>query len=257
MKRILEKSDCWAAGIDGCEGKISREHIFTESLFSTKELITVSGFSWCKGEEKQISIASLTSKILCKKHNSALSPLDGCAADAFKMFEKGTTLTNSRLRLSPPFKVYDFHVNGYLFERWLLKTFINICVTYQPDLFIGNGENPGVPTNELIEMCYGKIKFPGSSGMYLTSKVGMPMKIGPAVGFSPVIYDGTHVVGGFFSFRGFQLYLSLFNEKLNDFQWISGVDFTSEWQGTIPSWHFKKITIMVRNIPSFEFHFDW
>lgn len=257
MTQTSGKSQCWAAAIGGCEGKLSREHVITESLFPTKELITVTGFPWCKGQEKQVSIASLTSKILCEKHNSQLSPLDENAADAFKKFEKGTLLTNSRLRASPPFKVHHFHIDGYIFERWLLKTFINLCVTYQNSLFIGNSEVAGVPSKELVEMCYGRAKFPGKSGMYLTGKVGQPMKIGPSVGFCPITYDGTHVVGGFFSFRGFQIYLSLFNEELQNFDWISTTESANEWFGTIPSWHFKTITTTVGNIPSFVFHFDW
>ena len=82
---------CWANSLGDCDGKISREHTVSESLFKGT-YVDVKGFSWCKSEEKRIGLGSLTKKILCEKHNSALSPLDAAASHAFDVLRKQTKL---------------------------------------------------------------------------------------------------------------------------------------------------------------------
>jgi len=118
---------CWAECLGGCSDKMSREHLVSESLFPEGK-VRVEGFPWCREAPKEIGIAGLTAKILCERHNNALSPIDTAGAAAFKAFEKTARLAATRERMKPHhWNVVRDEINGPLFERWLLKTLINIC----------------------------------------------------------------------------------------------------------------------------------
>lgn len=254
-------SRCWAQALDACSQKISREHLVSAALFPNTNSISVSGFPWCKGETKIISLSSFTSKILCTKHNSLLSPLDSAAGAAFKAFNDSALLLNKRLsEESSKFKVRHFRINGKLLERWLLKTLINLCS--ESGLLVGSkAEKPGIPDESLVRICFGLEHFAGKSGLYLAARVGAEINSGPAIAFSPLIFDGTHVAGGFFHFRGFFIFMSLFEELLPpNFDWVSKSGDTTElaeWAGVRPTWHFKKIVFNVNHIRSNVVHFDW
>ena len=119
-------AECWASGLGSCSDKISREHIVSESLF-TNDIVRVEGFSWCKDKEKEIGLRSLTAKILCKKHNAALSPVDIGGASAFEAFRNMTKIGNVRKKVQPQiWDVIQYSIDGILLERWFLKTLINI-----------------------------------------------------------------------------------------------------------------------------------
>ena len=251
-------SRCWAHTLDECSLKISREHLISASLFPDTNSVTVSGFPWCKGETKTVGLASVTSKILCSKHNSLLSPLDSEAGAAFKAFNDSAILANKRLsEKASKFKVRHFRINGALLERWLLKTLINLCS--ESELLVGsNAVTPGIPDESLVRICFGLERFPEKSGLYLAARVGANVNSGPAIGFAPLIFDGTHVAGGFFHFRGFFIFMSLFEELLPpNFDWVSSINDTSEWAGTRPTWHFQKIVVKINQVRSSVVHFDW
>ena len=80
MKSESEKyaKDCWAWSLGDCGGGISREHYVSQSVFPDQSIF-VQGIDWCLDEAKEIRIETLTAKILCKRHNTALSELDATA----------------------------------------------------------------------------------------------------------------------------------------------------------------------------------
>jgi hypothetical protein len=70
---------CYASHLADCSPKISLEHHISKSLPDVLNFdndLRVSGPKWQEGEEKKLPPNALTSKILCKRHNSALSVLD-------------------------------------------------------------------------------------------------------------------------------------------------------------------------------------
>src|SRR6202034_2773995 len=104
-----------------------REHVISKTLFLGSS-VTVQGFSWCKDEAKDIGIASLTAKILCKPHNSALSPVDDSARKAFAELREMTRVKNLREAMKPHrWNVTKHFLDGVLIERWFLKTLINLA----------------------------------------------------------------------------------------------------------------------------------
>lgn len=120
-------NECWAACLEDCSDKISREHIISASLFPADKIM-VQGLSFCKDEPKEIGLSSLTKKILCTKHNSDLSEIDAAAGVAMNMLREATRLMNIRVErnIRRP-TVKRFHIDGVTLERWFLKTFINIA----------------------------------------------------------------------------------------------------------------------------------
>src|SRR4051794_31716079 len=87
--------DCWAACLGNCADKPSREHIVSRGLF-IGDTVRVEGFHWCKTGPREVGLASLTAKILCKKHNSDLSEVDTGGAEAFNIFRQLRLVANQR-----------------------------------------------------------------------------------------------------------------------------------------------------------------
>jgi len=201
-------SKCWAHSLGNCSKKISREHVVSGGLFVT-DLIDVQGFPWCKDERKRISVASLTSKILCEKHNNLLSDLDNEASKVFDNFREMRRTANMRENRRPrPWRVVRYEVDGLLIERWFLKTLINFS-SYS-DLPVGSkSADQGFPTPELTEIAFGIRSFPGKAGLYLVGQQGQQINSVDNVTFTPLLNNGAYVAGGLFSFRGFTYLLFL------------------------------------------------
>lgn len=143
---------CWASGLGNCEGGLSREHYISKGIFD-KDIITASGLPWCKNKSIQIGLGRAVSKILCRKHNEALSIFD---AEATKL---------SRFLLDQignnPQGHAELNLKGILLEKWLLKTAINLC-------HLGTfGNKHNFPTHNHLEMLFQETSPPNGMGLYL------------------------------------------------------------------------------------------
>jgi len=83
----MAQNNCWAKVLGGCSEKMSGEHLISKNQFGNGKKITVGGFPWCRGGTKEIGINSATSNVLCRTHNSALSPTDTAAGKLLDAFE--------------------------------------------------------------------------------------------------------------------------------------------------------------------------
>lgn len=120
---------CIASGSHDCSEQISREHWLSANiqreLASAKGPALVSGAAWLHGATKPVGANALASKILCARHNGALSPLDSIAGDFFR----GVRDAQEALALNGPGSLgpaddYFLLANGPLIELWLLKLFL-------------------------------------------------------------------------------------------------------------------------------------
>ena len=109
---------CYAVHLGDCAGGLSKEHYVSESVLEIAgTAIQVTGFPWQRsGETAQIGAASLAAKILCKRHNEQLSPLDS-VAKVFLSGLKSSFQEASENRLSNS----TYQTSGCSFELWLLK----------------------------------------------------------------------------------------------------------------------------------------
>jgi hypothetical protein len=136
---------------------MSGEHLVSRNQYGDADSITVQGLSWCP-QPKVISLSSAVANILCKTHNEALSPVDSAAKDALT----GLSLMRDRSEDKMPpiqFPMRRFTVSGDLFERWLLKTTINVAMVGKPRPEAGIFEAGGVVAKRYVEIAYGLAQF--------------------------------------------------------------------------------------------------
>jgi len=98
---------------------LSREHYISESLLERfGKSFTVDGFPWLSTARK-MTPKVLQAKILCERHNNALSPLDTSIArfyDVLAGVHKGINVGN-----------HEF--NGADIERWALKVLLGLAMS--------------------------------------------------------------------------------------------------------------------------------
>ena len=197
-------TSCWAESLGECSEKISREHIVSKAIFLDKD-VSVSGLPWCI-EPKAVGLQSLAARILCAKHNSALSVLDQIAVDFTAALRESLRLLDVRMNLKRKrWRMATFPINGYLLERWCLKTVINAAVAYGgPD-----SSEADFPSPTLVEIAFGKRAFEAAAGLYgiHDDLEARPREDGLALQFFKT--QRNRVQGAIFSFLGFRLLLYL------------------------------------------------
>jgi hypothetical protein len=143
--------NCWASVLGGCSTSHSQEHVVSASVF-IDEVLNVENVAWVRGKRKQIPRRVLTAGVLCKTHNEALSSLDaeaGLLAGALRSLAVGKAPRT-------------YQVDGIKFERWLLKTMINLGTSgWRPDGSMTQ------PPRDLVEIVHGLKTFFGISGLYV------------------------------------------------------------------------------------------
>jgi hypothetical protein len=164
-------TQCWASCLGECEGVISREHLISKCLFSDQK-INVLGLPWCKDEAKTIGIESLTGKILCRKHNSALSEVDTGVKHSLETLGAAVDLHQVRGRMrSRHWAIRYFETDMLLLERWCLKTLINLNVSEKSRLPFVDSVSTGVP-EELVRVVFGFERFSGHKELYIVARAG-------------------------------------------------------------------------------------
>ncbi len=163
-------SACWAAVLGGCSSRMSGEHAISKSQYGGADSITVQGFPWCR-QPKVIGLSSAVANILCKTHNESLSPVDEAAKEVL------TALSLVRERSQdtmPPrqFPMRRFTVSGDLFERWMLKTTINLATMGKARPEAGIFDTGGVVAKRYVQIAYGLSQFDLDEGLSWVVKLG-------------------------------------------------------------------------------------
>jgi len=150
--------------LDDCNPKRSREHYISQSLLhylNPDNKVKVSGLPWLEQKEVVLPPSALASRVLCERHNTALSGLDAIAVSLFQAFdEKGAVGSGKQL-------LYIF--SGHDLELWLLKILCGVAcsknfpVDGEPDLSI---------PKYWLEILFGEAKFPDEQGLYVCRSRG-------------------------------------------------------------------------------------
>ena len=88
------KPGCYARASEDCDEELTREHFIADDLLGSiaadGKVVVVEGAAWQDKTERQKTIGrgSLSRKMLCRRHNNALSPLDKMAAEFFRCFRE-------------------------------------------------------------------------------------------------------------------------------------------------------------------------
>jgi hypothetical protein len=115
------RSGCYLASTSDCSMKISAEHYISRSVLEAigTDVAAIAGAPWLRdGEQKAIGINNLTAKILCSRHNSALSGLDDAAGIFFKKLQ---AIHADFQRKSLSRKRSFVILSGEALELWMLK----------------------------------------------------------------------------------------------------------------------------------------
>jgi hypothetical protein len=246
---------CWADCLGDCSAKQSREHLVTESFFP-EGVVDVHGFEWCKDEPVRVGIASVTAKILCTAHNNGLSPVDVGGKEAFDAFASCERLASIRQRIKPcMWRVKEYRADGLLFERWCLKTLINICC--QRGHAIGRDSAvEGYPSSRLVRIVFGEENFRNRAGLYWATRKGMSINSQDTVQFGPLFKNNLNVEAGIFSFRGWTFLLYLEDEGPPEP--LSGIYVNGEDLGdSVLAFHGKQLNFKIGRFVSHRMKFDW
>jgi hypothetical protein len=202
---------CYLASTKDCSEGLSKEHYMSEAVLEVLPGgVEISGMPWLSpGEARKVSIASLTARILCRRHNSALAPLDQEAGAFFRALrEIDIEFTRKTLSRRGP----KFLFSGELIERWMLKV--------TAGFFFGRIAERGgtrlVDDHKFdvkkMEAALLRGSWDRGGGIYLNATQNTPIRSHDTISFTPATYDSDRrLVGGRLLIRGGQTYDVLFD----------------------------------------------
>jgi len=123
--------------------------------------VRIDGFNWQEANRTvELPTARLASKMLCKRHNEALSSLD---AVALRFFQKLDNAIRQRERRNRAF-LFD----GTDFERWMLKTLCGVAASGYAD--IGTVSSDWKPHILWLNILFDGEPFPDRWGFYYSEQ---------------------------------------------------------------------------------------
>jgi hypothetical protein len=175
--------------LNDCSDDLTGEHFMSEvvlrELADGGKTVLVRGFPWQTNDVKSVGIRALESRMLCGRHNSALSGLDTQAGRLFRVLRG----IDSDLRAGVGrYEVKLF--TGVDVERWMLKTLIGLASSGNARERNGTRITWSVP-DLWLKILFGPFTFTRSWGLYVSARVGDPVPLDPRhVGFAPLMTDG-------------------------------------------------------------------
>ncbi|EKG9666007.1 hypothetical protein O5P97_004888, partial [Vibrio parahaemolyticus] len=156
---------CFLKGRGGCSDIITREHYISHKLLNIinqdGKSVDITGLHWIpKDKLKGIGKANLVSNILCKEHNSNLSPLDshvGRFVEAIHRIDKGL-LANDKGSLC-------FEFDGRAIEQWLIKTLVGLVES--KNIKARDGTDYIYSDKCIKLLCEPRVKWPKGWGLYV------------------------------------------------------------------------------------------
>ena len=251
------RAACWAVGLSQCDEKLSREHLVSRGLWT--QSVDVQGLSWCKESPKRVGIASLTQKVLCRRHNSLLSEVDSAGKVAFETIGECATMAYKRNSQRPhrEWKLRRFRLDGALLERWFLKTTINLVLAQgNSPAWRGASQSDvsGVPL-ALVQAAFGAEALSRPMGLYSVGMATEHVTVSNGLSFAPLIRD-SNVIGGIFTFRGFRFLIYATNGTLPENIELPG-DGMPEWRRGSAMYHPRRLNWRVGKLLSHRIDFNW
>lgn len=142
---------CYARALNDCSEQISKEHYLSRGVLrelagaGPTNTVRMSGMGLPEGDLPPDQVGQ--AKILCGRHNSALSALDTAGARLFRALREG-------IKTIPAFAYRSF--SGVDVERWLLKVTCGVRAASKQD----------VPL-EWLEFLFGSAELPPMLGLYM------------------------------------------------------------------------------------------
>jgi len=201
--KVVQK--CYAAALNDCEGELTKEHWISEAVLRE---VSVDGETFITNaaclpkEGAWVPAASYAAKVLCERHNRALSPLDAEGQRFFQVLEQIDRAASTGGDV-PAVTVFS----GHDIERWLLKALCGAiaCGAFQTHRAERlRGEIP----REWLDLLFSRSYLPQGWGLSFPHRIGEAFSTAKNVGLAPLLIAGD-VVGVFARLRGLQFALVL------------------------------------------------
>ena len=186
---------CYARDLADCCTQISREHYISESILEDHGgtfFVTRARLGW---EDKPLPANALASNMLCRRHNSALSPLD----EAGRSFVRCLRFAQERAADRGGGDV----LNGIDVERWFLKVLCGYTVL--------DGDPVPLAWQRLL-FGYDEIRLP--SGLHVNVAVGDAIGGEKRIEFATAYDAGDKRVGCAISLHGYRFLLGLDGKRV-------------------------------------------
>lgn len=181
---------CYMRGTNDCSTKISGEHYISAAILAEFPKLRTTGLRWLGPGETLVSANALRSNILCRRHNSALSPLD---TEGWRMLVaiRAGLVHVSKKSLSR--KTLYRIVSGDAFELWGLKTLMGLheASVAQAD-GVPTKQSFAIPKEIIIEALTGA-PLPKGFGLYVGQDSDL---IHDEIGFAPLTHPKDRRVAG-------------------------------------------------------------
>jgi len=151
----LMNAECYLACHQDCSATLSREHFISEGvlreLSGGRKQVWVGGLHWLDdGKPGLVPSSSLAAKVLCDRHNIALSPLD---AEALRLFRTLRAIIDGTTGQSG-----HFLFSGHDIERWMLKSMVGLGLSGLARIPSGERARAVTPPVQYLDA----LRFPGS-----------------------------------------------------------------------------------------------
>jgi hypothetical protein len=153
------------------------------------------------GETLETTVGNLTAKILCKRHNESLAPLDSEAGLFFSALTDALVdLARKTLSRQPHFHL----VGGDTLQLWMLKAACGIYFS------VGSSEGKRIASTHSINLqkvqrAFFEDRWDPWAGLYFSGSTGTVITTAHQVGFAPLISDKGLFAGAKAMFNGFGL----------------------------------------------------
>ncbi len=167
----LSVSGCYAAPLRDCRGRLSAEHPVSEAIlrFLAREggNVAVSNHPWqrIKGVRQLVPARRLKARVLCERHNVALSGLD----TGMQKFVQAVALGMATVAAGGGRKSVALF-NGYDIERWMLKA---VCGLQVGRRVAGDIDpRPWKPPRSWLKALFEAKPLPRGAGLYAIRRQG-------------------------------------------------------------------------------------
>jgi hypothetical protein len=155
---------CYAKGLADCSREISREHYLSQSVLrhlNQDGALRVEGLTWGGRYPLRLPTGAYASKVLCKRHNTALSPLDALAVPLFEAIRtpQAENTGEQSLRL----------FCGHDVERWLLKTMCGLLASNA--IAIDEDASHDIP-HSWVQALFAEADWQSGQGLYANRTLG-------------------------------------------------------------------------------------
>jgi hypothetical protein len=188
---------CYANADNNCSTKISREHFISERYLqqiAVNHTNKIAGLAWQEPQTFSIlPTKGLASRILCDRHNSALSSLDsefGSFAGTIRDFDRGITSVSVTRTVSE-----------CMIELWMLKCLVGLSVSKN----IGGTLKP-----ECVNILFERQMWPTEWGLYYcTDAQGSPIYHIDSLFVETLTAPDGRILAGKFVVQGLPFYVVL------------------------------------------------